>query len=268
MEFTITAVILVIVFFVSTLFLIAVLIERNDVADVAWGIGILLAGVVAIGVNGAKGPLISLLLALVLIWSLRLSSRIFLRNLKKSEDYRYQTWRENWGRWFYLRSYLQIYLLQGFLMIVVAAPLIIAGLEGNNVNLSTFSYLGALVWLIGFVFESVGDYQLDEFIKNKDNKGKILSSGLWRFSRHPNYFGEITMWWGIWLIMSPLPFSALALIGPVTITYLILKVSGVPLLEAKFAGNPLWETYKANTSKIIPLPSDSKIGQILIGKLN
>jgi len=268
MGLTITVVFVAIVLFVTTLFLISALIHRNDIADVAWGIGILLAGVVAIGINGSKGPLITLLLALVLIWSIRLSSRIFIRNIKKGEDYRYRVWRDSWGKWFYLRSYLQIYLLQGFLMGVVATPLIIASLSGNNVQLSALSYLGALIWIIGFVFECVGDYQLDEFLKDPANKGKIMTSGLWQFTRHPNYFGEITMWWGIWLIISPLPYSVLALVGPITITYLILKVSGIPLLEAKFEGNSEWEAYKANTSKLIPLPNKSKIGQILIGKLN
>jgi steroid 5-alpha reductase family enzyme len=266
--FTLVTVLIAIGLLVSTLFLISVLIHRNDIADVAWGIGILLSGVMAIGITGEKGPVISLVLALVFIWSLRLSGRIALRNLKKAEDYRYKAWRESWGKWFYLRSYFQIYLLQGFLMVVVASPVIHASVFGGNVDLGMFSYLGALVWLIGFYFEVVGDYELDQFIKNPDNKGKIMTSGLWQFSRHPNYFGEITMWWGIWLIISPLPYSALALIGPLTISFLIIKVSGIPLLEAKFAGQPDWEAYKAKTSPLLPLPPNCKIGQILIRKLN
>lgn len=269
MALTIFVVSIVVLLFVSTLFILGILLERNDIADVGWAIGIMLSAVIALGINATKGPLVSLLLALVLVWSLRLSVRVFLRNAKKSEDYRYDAWRKKWsGRWFQTRTYLQIYFLQGVLMILVAAPLINASLVGDNEELNIFSYLGGLIWLIGFAFEAIGDYQLDEFTKNPRNKGKIMMSGLWRFSRHPNYFGEISMWWGIWLIVFPLPFSMLALIGPVTITYLILKVSGVPALESKWADDKEWEIYKANTSVLVPLPTHSKIGQILIGKLN
>ncbi len=269
MALTIFVVGIVVLFFVSTLFLIGVLMERNDIADVGWGIGIMLSAVIALAINGTKGPLVSLLLALVLLWCLRLSVRVFLRNAKKSEDYRYVAWRQVWsGRWFYTRTYLQIYLLQGILMIVVAAPLINASLAGNNEGLSVFAYLGAIIWLIGFAFEVIADFQLDEFSKNPNNRGKILMTGLWKFSRHPNYFGEILMWWGIWLMVFPLPYSLLALIGPVTVTYLILKVSGVPALESKYLHNNEWQNYKDHTSMLVPLPTNSKIGQIFIGKLN
>lgn len=114
---------------------------------------------------------------------------------------------------------------------------------------------GFVLWLIGFFFETVGDAQLDAFIKNPENKGKIMMSGLWKYSRHPNYFGESTMWWGIALMS--LGLSALPLYGfvsPLLITYLLLYVSGVPMLERRWEGNPEWEAYKARTSVIVPLP--------------
>jgi steroid 5-alpha reductase family enzyme len=116
--------------------------------------------------------------------------------------------------------------------------------------------VGVLVWLVGFYFEAVGDWQLKKFIKNPENKGKIMQSGLWAYSRHPNYFGEVTMWWGIWL----LNFSQnwWTVVGPMTITFLILKVSGVPLLEKKYEGNKEFEDYKKRTSIFLPLPQRKK----------
>lgn len=196
----------------------------------------------------------NLLLLLATLWGVRLAIRILLRNLKKGEDYRYKKWRDEWGKWFYLRSYFQVYLLQGTLMILVGYSFIHASTYGTSAALELTAYLGAVIWCVGYFFEVVGDYQLDRFIKNKPAPGEIMTTGLWRYSRHPNYFGEVTMWWGIWLIILSTPLSYLALISPITITFLILKVSGIPMLESKFAGNPAFETYKKQTSAFFPLP--------------
>ena len=114
--------------------------------------------------------------------------------------------------------------------------------------------LGLLVWLIGYYFEVVGDWQLDQFKAKDTEKDEVLNSGLWRYTRHPNYFGEVTMWWGIWLMVASLPLWYIALISPLVITYLLLFVSGVPMLEKKFDGNPAYEQYKIKTSKFFPLP--------------
>jgi len=107
---------------------------------------------------------------------------------------------------------------------------------------------------MGFYFEAVGDYQLRTFTKDPSNRGKIIRSGLWRFTRHPNYFGEVVLWWGILLIALSAPNGWVALIGPVTITFLLLQVSGIPMLEKKYEGNPEFEEYKKRTSAFFPLP--------------
>lgn len=239
---------------VSSLFLLSIIIRRNDIADIAWGMGIALVAFLSYESLGEPTPLQTLLLFLAVLWGARLSARIFSRNIKKPEDYRYKAWRDEWGKWFYPRSYLQVYLLQGFLMIVVGYSFIHASVYGGAGQLTPFAFLGLFVWAIGFFFEAVADWQLDRFIAQKPAPGSVLTTGLWKYSRHPNYFGEVTMWWGIWLIVAPLPLSYLALISPITITFLILKVSGIPLLEAKYDGNAEYAAYKAKTSAFFPLP--------------
>lgn len=240
--------------FVTLLFLISIPLKRNDIADVAWGTGIFLVALTNYLSTAAPTLLFTVALVLAGLWGGRLTLRIFLRNLKKSEDHRYKKWRDEWGAWFYPRSYLQVYLLQGFLMIVVGYPFIHLAVYGSDITLGLLAILGTIVWIVGYFFEVVGDWQLDRFIANPANKGKIMQSGLWRYSCHPNYFGEITMWWGMWLMIAPLPLSYLALIGPLTITFLITKVSGIPMLEKYFADNSEFIAYKKRTSVLIPLP--------------
>jgi steroid 5-alpha reductase family enzyme len=242
-----------IVLFVCSLFVLSIIIKRNDIADIAWGTGIFLVALVSY-LNSSASVVATILVVLAGLWGIRLTLRILLRNIKKSEDYRYKAWRDSWGKWFYLRSFFQVYLLQGTLMVVVGYSFVHFTAYGADLSVSFWTILGVLVWLIGYFFEVVGDYQLDKFIKNPENKGQIMNSGLWRYSRHPNYFGEVTMWWGIWLIVAPVSLSYLALISPLTITFLILMVSGVPMLEKKFAGDPAFEQYKKETSVFFPLP--------------
>lgn len=237
--------------FVSLLFVLSLLVKRNDIADIAWGAGIFIVGVVNHLFYGTNAVL-QIILLLVLIWAVRLALRIHLRNRGKGEDFRYKAWRDSWGKWFYLRSYLQVYLLQGTLMIVVGYGMIHVSAFGESATLGALGVLGIAVWTIGFFFEAVGDYQLDKFIKNPDNKGRILQTGLWRYTRHPNYFGEVTMWWGIWLLVATLPYGWVALISPLAITFLILKVSGIPMLEKKYEGNEAFQAYKRKTNAFFP----------------
>lgn len=239
--------------FVTLLFAVSLFLKRNDIADVFWGIGIF--GVALISyLTGPLNDVTLLITILAALWGLRLSIRIHLRNRGKEEDYRYKAWRDSWGKWFYLRSYLQVYLLQGFLMIVVGYSFVHAAVYGQSFELGIIGILGLIVWVIGYFFEVVGDYQLDQFIKNPENKGEIMNKGLWKYTRHPNYFGEVTMWWGIWLMVATAPFGLFALISPVAITFLILKVSGVPMLEKKYENNPKFQEYAEHTSVFFPLP--------------
>jgi steroid 5-alpha reductase family enzyme len=238
--------------FVSSLFVLSLLVKRNDIADVAWGMGIFAVAAISYFLRVEENTISLLLLVLIGIWGLRLSVRIFLRNFKKSEDFRYLAWREEWGAWFYLRSYLQVYLLQGLLMIVVGYSAIHASVFATEDSFGLLAYIGIVVWIVGFVFESVGDWQLDRFVRSQPKPGTILDSGLWRYTRHPNYFGEVTMWWGVWFVVASVPMSYVALLSPIAITFLILKVSGIPLLERKFADNKQFATYKEKTNAFFP----------------
>lgn len=250
--YQLTTIAAVIFFFVTTLYVISLIIKRNDIADTAWGIGILLVALTSYVLRAEKGALMQVLLLLAVLWGIRLSVRIFLRNMHKGEDYRYKKWRDEWGAWFYVRSYFQVYLLQGFLMVVVGYPFIHASVYGGTVSIGTVAILGILMWITGYFFEVVGDWQLDQFIKSKPEKGTILKTGLWKYTRHPNYFGEVTMWWGMWLLVATLPVGYIALVSPLMITFLILKVSGIPMLEKQFEGNADFEEYKRKTNAFFP----------------
>jgi steroid 5-alpha reductase family enzyme len=191
-----------------------------------------------------------------MIWGLRLAIHIYLRNRGKKEDFRYLAWRQEWGKAFYLRSYFQVYLLQGLFLLMVISPVTLASTQEQG-PLIPLDYLGILVWIIGFYFQTVGDYQLVKFKKDPANKGKIMTSGLWRFSRHPNYFGEVTMWWGLFLLSVNSPYGIYGIIGPLTISFLIIFVSGIPMMEEKYKENPEFEAYSKVTSVFIPMPQKS-----------
>lgn len=233
-------------------FLVSLIKKRNDVADIAWGIGfVLLSWTSLIIGNVSSRGIISCVL--VTIWGLRLAYHIYNRNKKKTEDYRYLEWRKQWGRYFYIRSYLQIYLLQGLFLYLIVFPVLFIN-NKPHLNITYLDFLGITIWVVGFIFESVGDYQLSKFISNPANKGKIIQTGFWKYSRHPNYFGEVTQWWGIFLLAISIPNGFVTIIGPIVITILILFVSGVPLLEKKYQGREDFEEYKKRTSVFFPLP--------------
>ncbi len=242
---------LVVFLYMSAVFLVALARRNNGVVDIAWGAGFILVSAV-IFLNSGHGRARGwLALALVLIWGGRLALHIYARNRGREEDFRYAAWRRAWGNNFILRSFFQIFMLQGLLMLLVATPLLlIVGQEQPPLNL--LDGLGAGIWLTGLLFETVGDRQLAAFIRNPANRGTLMTGGLWSVTRHPNYFGEAALWWGIGVIALSAPHGWLGLIGPLAITLLLLFVSGVPLLEKKYAGRPDWEEYKKRTSRFVP----------------
>lgn len=232
-------------------FVISIIKKRNDVADIAWGLGFVLMAWISFYLSdySFKALLVDIL---VTIWGLRLAQHIYKRNNGKPEDARYLEWRKTWKN-FYLRSFFQVFMLQGVFLYLISLPVMFI----NTVALNTFGIIevfGLIIWTVGFYFESTGDKQLKEFITNPANKGKLMDQGLWRYSRHPNYFGEVTQWWGIFIIALSITGSFFTVIGPLTITTLILFVSGIPLLEKKYEGRPGWDEYKKHTSMFIPMP--------------
>jgi len=227
-------------------FLIGLYLKDNSIVDVAWGLGFITVTLFTLVSNGNYLPLQILVSSLVLIWGLRLSAHIYLKNRGKKEDFRYANWRKKWGKQVHLRAFFQVYMLQGLCMLIILIPVIIIN-SYNYGELSFLSYLGLIVWLIGFYFEAIGDWQLKKHLKKS---GGIMKLGLWKYTRHPNYFGEATMWWGIYLMA--LPISWWSIISPLFITWLLLKVSGIPMLEKKWEGNKEYEKYKKVTNAFFP----------------
>ena len=220
----------------------------NSIVDVGWGLGfVLVAWYLHMAYPHAWSWLPALLVSL---WGGRLALYIGLRQARQgSEDWRYAKWREEWGRWAIPRSYLQVFLLQGFFMWVIALPLM---QRPGQESWVWFQSLGMAIWLCGFLWEAVADRQLARFKARPENKGKLMTAGLWRLSRHPNYFGEIVLWWGLWLALFPYGKWYISLAGPLVLTWLLARVSGVPMLEQKYQGNPEFEAYKKETPPLLP----------------
>lgn len=239
-------------FWMTIMYFIALWRRDNSLADIAWGAGFVLVTTVTYAYMQdaiAWGrPLLGVLL--VLLWGLRLSLHIFWRNWNKKEDWRYEQWRHSWGKNAWWRSYLQVFLLQGVLLLGVASPALWVT-ASTPTAWKLLDILAVSVWIFGFFWEAVGDYQLQIFKNNAKNKGKILTTGLWQYTRHPNYFGEVTQWWGVGLLaLSTGGF--VSLIGPALITLLILFVSGVPMLEKKYANRTDFKKYAKKTSVFVP----------------
>ncbi len=239
--------------YMTTWFALSLLLKRNDIADIAWGMGFVFAAVVSLVAAGFFAPRALLVSLLVLVWGLRLALHIHARNRGRGEDKRYKQWRQEWGKWFYPRSFLQVFMLQGILLLIVSVPVIMIN-ASTTTPFTWIDFAGVAVWLFGICFEAIGDWQLLRFMRNPANRGTLMTTGLWRYSRHPNYFGEVTLWWGIYLIALGIPNGWLTIIGPVTITFLILKVSGIPMLEKHYEGRADFEEYKRRTSAFFPLP--------------
>ena len=237
--------------YVSVWFLISLLLKRNDIADIAWGLGFV-AIVIFLFITQTATKQSVIVYMLTVIWGIRLAIHIGVRSKDKPEDFRYKKWREEWGEYFVLRSYLQVYLLQGFFMWIISLPIIVVSMAQNQ-PISPFVLIGCIIWLIGFVFESIGDYQLMIFIKQRQNKSDIMQTGLWKYTRHPNYFGEVLVWWGIFIMVLPLEYGLWAIISPITISFLLLYVSGIPMLEAKYKDNVAFQEYKKRTSAFFPM---------------
>lgn len=241
----------VLLIFMTGVFVLAMYRKDNSIVDVAYGLAFVLAGWAAYLGFASGHPRQLLALGLVTVWGVRLAVHIFVRKGGEGEDFRYRQWRQEWGKTFVWRSFLQIFMLQGAVVFVVALPvLLIINHPGHPLGL--LDLVGFLVWLFGFGFEAVADWQLLRFKKNPDNRGHIIQTGLWRFTRHPNYFGEATLWWGLFLIALGVPYGAASIVSPVLIDFLLLKVSGIPMLEAKYEGNPEFEDYKQRTHAFFP----------------
>ena len=254
--------------YMSLVYIVAIGKSRNDLADVAWGPGFMVAALAAFSYSAQpSSPLFlqpfsqiskpsGLIFLLLSLWALRLAIYIFRRNRNQGEDFRYRKWREEWGKTLYWRAYLQIFMLQGFFLFVIGLPIWGMPIWDPAPLLPSESrfhlVLGTLVWLAGFLCESIADFQMASFKKTKKDPQAILDSGLWRYSRHPNYFGEILVHWGLYWVCVAQGTPLWTAVGPLTLTVLLVKVSGVPMLEKKYDRHPAYQRYQRETSALIP----------------
>lgn len=243
--------------FVHVWFILSLIAKRNDVADIAWGLGFILLTWTSFFIADIKGTRSVITALLVSVWGIRLAWHIHARNKGKGEDYRYLAWRNEWGKWFLVRSYFQVFILQGAFLYIIVLPVLLIN-KSVDTPIIWLDMLGIAIWMIGFYFEAVGDAQLIRFKNNPNNKGKLLQEGLWSLTRHPNYFGEVVQWWGIGIIALAVQGGWMGIIGPITITYLIIKVSGIPMLESNMKSHPDFEKYSQQTNVFFPRLTNSK----------
>jgi len=236
----------------TALWIVSVVLKNVSIVDMFWGIGFVLVNTFYF-FNTDTTPAKIVLLVLVAIWGLRLSVYLAWRNIGKPEDFRYQEFRKKYGeKNYWWVSFIQTFLLQGILMWMISLPLLGVNLYSTSQHLNLTDYLGMVVWTVGFIFEAGGDLQLARFKMNKGNKGKVLKDGFWHYTRHPNYFGDSAVWWGYGLLVVSTG-SYWFVAGSVIMTLLILKVSGVVLLEKSLTNQkPDYKDYILKTSSFIP----------------
>ena len=243
---------LIILGLMTLLWLVSLALKNSSIVDIFWGTGFVITNWVYFALTPSGFPLRTWLIGiLVTIWGLRLSLYILWRNWGKPEDFRYQVWREEAGRSWWWHSFFRVFVLQGLLMWIISTPLLAAQRGAAPGHLTLLDLLGVVVWGIGFFFESVGDLQLARFKADPANRGKVMDRGVWRLTRHPNYFGDSAQWWGYYLI-SASAGGWWTIFSPVLMTLFLLRVSGVTLLEKTLEKRPGYAAYIEQTSAFIP----------------
>ena len=245
------------------LWLLSLVLGNAGIVDIFWGPGFVVAGVYYLmNSQGQPTPRGLLVAGLATLWAARLALHVGIRNLGAPEDFRYRQWREEAGPAFWWISLLKVFLLQALLLWIVSSPLLLAQLEGPASALAARDLVGIALFAMGFAFEAVADWQLVRFKREPSNRGRILRTGLWARSRHPNYFGEAVLWWGLGLLAAPTG-GWLAFVGPALITFLLMKVSGVAMLDAALVvRRPGYVDYIRSTPaffpRLRPKPADSR----------
>lgn len=230
------------------------LLKRDvSIVDIFWGAGFAIVAWVALGASGNRSLRAWLLVLLTTLWGLRLASYLAWRNWGKPEDYRYAAMRRRHGGRFALVSLFTVFGLQGLLMWVISLPIQVGVAEAHRWHVVRAA--GVLLWLVGLLFEAVGDWQLARFKAQAANRGRVMKEGLWRYTRHPNYFGDFLVWWGLYLLAAQAGSWWWTIIGPILMSVLLIRVSGVRLLEnslrRRVAG---YEEYVRSTSAFFPCP--------------
>ena len=237
------------------LWLLSLALRNASIVDVFWGFGFALIAVLTFlwthdGSSARRG----LLAIMVGVWGLRLAGYLLWRNSGHGEDPRYAAMRRYWGTRFAWVSLFTVFALQGVLMWIVALPVQVA-MAAPGPGLGALDAIGLAVWALGLCFEAVGDWQLARFKADPANRGRVMDRGLWRYTRHPNYFGDSCVWWGVFLVALSSPYGVWSAIGPVLMSFLLMRVSGVPMLERSIhKRRPDYVAYAKRTSAFFPRP--------------
>jgi steroid 5-alpha reductase family enzyme len=233
---------------------LSVIVKNASIVDITWGLGfVLVAWVVRLRVDGL-GLRQNLLVGMTSIWGLRLAGYLASRNIGKGEDYRYVAMRRHYGARFPIISLATVFGLQGVLMFIVSLPVQL-GQTRHDPSVGVLAWVGIAIWAVGLFFEGIGDLQLAAFKKNPANQGTVMNTGLWKYTRHPNYFGDSCVWTGIALVAAETTVGRWGLVGPVLMTYLLVRVSGKALLERGLRKRkPGYDEYVARTSGFFPMP--------------
>lgn len=244
---------ILIIVLVTLLWMYSVYIKNASIVDIFWGFGFVVITTYLFFTADNLSLRQIILSALVSIWGLRLTIHLFIRNVGKPEDFRYQKFRKDYGEhrywWF---SYFQVFLLQGVLMLMIASPLFGVYLTEENTSLNVFDFLAIALWIIGISFEAGGDYQLTKFRSQRKSKDEVLSSGFWKYTRHPNYFGDAAVWWS-YALFAIAAQQYWFVLGSLLMTYLIIKISGVAMLERSLSTDkPAYKDYAERTSAFFP----------------
>ena len=232
---------------------VSLVLRDASVVDPVWPLAFIAVAITALIAGGGDEGRRILIACVVAIWGARLSIHLLVRNAGKGEDFRYAAMRAKHGRRFWLTSLVTVFLLQGLLVWVVSLPVQLSAIPDRP--LGWLAIVGAIVWVLGVAFEAMGDAQLTRFKANPASRGQVLDTGLWRYTRHPNYFGDFLVWWGIFLIAAESGAGAWGFAGPLLMTLLLVKVSGAGLLEKDIVvRRPGYADYVRRTSGFIPLP--------------
>ncbi len=248
---------LVLLVLMVVVWLISLPLRDASIVDIFWGMGFVVVAWVSWAIGDGETNRSDLLVAMVSIWGVRLTFHLWWRSRGQPEDYRYQSMRRRTGDSFAIRSLLTVFLFQGLLIWLVSLPVQLAATPAGP-RVRAVAVVGVVVWGIGLFFETVADSQLAKFRAAADDDHAVMDWGLWRYSRHPNYFGDFCVWWGIWLVAADTPDARIGIVGPLLMSFLLLKVSGIPILERGLQRRREgYDDYAARTSAFIPRPPRS-----------
>lgn len=234
--------------------LVSLVLKNASIIDIVWGLGFVITSwVLAVTIDGDSTRQL-LLAVMVGLWGLRLGGYLAKRNIGHGEDWRYKAMRKKKGARFGLISLVTVFGLQGVLMWIVSLPVMFGNSDATP-GVGPLAVIGVMVWAVGLSFEAIGDWQLVQFKKDPNNAGKVMQTGLWSLTRHPNYFGDALLWWGIGIVGAETGSGVIGFIGPVVMTVFLLRVSGVPMLERSLMKRREgYAEYVARTSSFIPRP--------------